>query len=230
MRDHVSEEVKAATVIQMPSTKGTDEQPPLADMDVELKAGLDTQESVDQPDLQEKQRYYGVELNGTHLLLSDGFSSGQVIVNPSVYRIPNSPSCYLGLCYARGELVPVYQLDQSLMVGANSDDEQGSGQAKDGVSHDRYLLIIGQKDGYIGFLMANLPRQYSLAEEKFKSYAVENTDSSSGSMCPAAISPLIMSAVKAFFKDEGDLYLKFSWVDFSKILLMYISSSNLNKD
>ena len=88
---------------------------------------------------------YGFQAGGICLLIRENTTS-EVIEQPPVYRLPNTPVWLLGLVNLRGNLVPVFDLKRFLELEDGADLEK------------RRLLILDQSDKAVGVLIDGLPR------------------------------------------------------------------------
>lgn len=167
-----------------------------------------------------EERYYSIDVNTYHLLLSDSFSSGEIVAEPSIFPLPNSPVSFLGLCYVRGELVPVYDLERLLVEGGEGTVVTSKSLAKSFKSsidrNKRYLLIMGPTENHVGFLLTALPSVVSIDESCFEEYSPELLSKGLIDFPESDFTLLFLSSLDACYKHDDSWYLKLSWLSLSK--------------
>ncbi|MEH6872894.1 MAG: chemotaxis protein CheW [Candidatus Competibacter sp.] len=81
-------------------------------------------------------------------LLIDQDTTSEVLERWVIYPLPNVPAWFLGLINLRGNLVPIFDVKQFL-------------QLEEGTREKRWLLILDQGEGTVGFFIDGLPQPVS---------------------------------------------------------------------
>lgn len=150
--------------------------------------------SSDQPQMDVTRRLYVIESAGVHLALDDVFSCGEVLSEPSIYPLPGCDSCLLGVCYRRGDIVPIYDLELLLGVDESESDRAQHWPELNGhhnvhylpvnrKMHKTYVVVMGVNDeartasldesgagngsfsGSIGFALSAPPKSLTITED-----------------------------------------------------------------
>lgn len=98
----------------------------------------------------DRQRGYGVTLNGINILLPIGVFC-EFVTQPQVTSLPNSPNYFLGLMNLRGNLAPVYDLTRFIA----SDRSRSPVIA-------RQVVILGKGDDCAALLCEAAPKTFDL--------------------------------------------------------------------
>lgn len=94
---------------------------------------------------------YGFRIDSLGFLIEANTVS-EVVEEPTVYPIPQTPSWLVGLINLRGNLVPVFDLRLSLRLG-------NAAQGK------YYLLLLGEGEDMVSFFVENLPQPVNTAHK-----------------------------------------------------------------
>lgn len=139
-------------------------------------------------------RLYVIESGGAHFALDDAFSCGEVLSEPSIYKLPGCAPSLLGVCYRRGDIVPIYDL--ALLLGGEETDKSNAQPRTEIQDHHKvhylpvnrkmhrtYVVIMGGGDdtlailsrasemgndrlsGRIGFSLSTPPTSLSITED-----------------------------------------------------------------
>lgn len=98
----------------------------------------------------DRQRGYGITLNGINILLPIGVFC-EFVAQPQVTSLPNSPNYFLGLMNLRGNLAPVYDLTRFIA----SDRSESPAVA-------RQVVILGKGDDCAALLCEAAPKTFDL--------------------------------------------------------------------
>lgn len=94
---------------------------------------------------------YGFQVGGICLLIRENTTS-EVIEQPPVYRLPNTPVWLLGLVNLRGNLVPVFDVKPLFDLKAPEGREK------------HRLLVLDQGDRAVGIMIDGLPHPASISQ------------------------------------------------------------------
>ncbi len=81
---------------------------------------------------------------GKTTLIFDPSINIEVLLDTSIFRMPNTPEWLLGLCNRRGELVPVFDLRNLLGITKNGNEKN-------------YLFIVDKDEYAVGFYIDDYP-------------------------------------------------------------------------
>ena len=95
---------------------------------------------------------YGFRVATIRLLISVQTHS-EVMEPLPIFPLPNTPPWFLGLSNLRGNIVPVYDLEEIFNI--HGDDQE-----------KRYLMVLGKSDKAVGQLIRGLPHQLVLKKEQ----------------------------------------------------------------
>ena len=95
--------------------------------------------------LEQERARYGFRVGGVGLLIGQDTVS-EVMEQTSIYPLPNTPSWFPGLVNLRGNLVPVFDMQQFLELGDSI------------ASKKHWLLILDRGDQAVGVLIGELPQ------------------------------------------------------------------------
>lgn len=87
---------------------------------------------------------YGYRVGTLGFLVNQRVQS-EVVEDPSIYPVPNSPSWMAGLMNLRGNIVPVFHLH-----GLLDSDEQ--------ISKQKNTLVLGEGESMLGIMINGLPK------------------------------------------------------------------------
>jgi len=93
---------------------------------------------------------YGVRVGG-HALLTQPGVSGEIVVDPTLYRVPLAPDWLVGVVNQRGNIVPVFDVAALLGEGRSADDA-------------RLVLVLGKAEAAAGLQVDGLPRAIAPGE------------------------------------------------------------------
>ncbi len=91
-----------------------------------------------------KEMRYGYRIGALGFLIEDNVQS-EVVEKATIFPVPNSPGWMVGLINLRGNIVPVFHLQDFL-----------SDELKPG--HDRNALVLGHGESMLGILIDGLPK------------------------------------------------------------------------
>ena len=101
--------------------------------------------------VERKTTRYGFRVGGICLLIRENTTS-EVIEQPPIFRLPNTPVWLLGLVNLRGNLVPVYDIKQLF--------DLGTGEVRD----KNRLLVLDQGDKAVSMTIDSLPQPASISQ------------------------------------------------------------------
>ena len=120
-------------------------------------------------------RYYGFNIGGLNLLISEHISS-EILEDNIIYPIPLAPSWLLGACNVRGDIVPIINLEQ-IITGEISIFEP----------MEYKTLILAEEGNTLGLPLVKLPKPIHFKqEERISNY----------SKLPELVQPFITVAYK----------------------------------
>lgn len=93
---------------------------------------------------------YGFRVGG-HALLSQPGVSGEVVVEPVLYRVPLAPDWLVGVVNQRGNIVPVFDVAALLGHGRSAEPS-------------RLVLVLGKAEAAAGLQVDDLPRAVAPGE------------------------------------------------------------------
>ena len=93
---------------------------------------------------------YGVTFGGISMLIPQ-YTASEIVLEPTITKIPNSPACFPGVCNIRGNIVPVYDL----FVAFNLEKQEVKG---------RRVLVLGTGESAIGLVVDGLPVAVKILE------------------------------------------------------------------
>ena len=150
-------------------------------------SGLDpagaVQESIQLPSTA---RYYGIVCGMARILIASG-TYCEFILSPEFSRVPNAPSRMMGLINMRGNLVPLYQLQE--LFGEAIDPEP------------KYGLLIGEVASGAVIVVNDKPEMFSRADAK----PVRNAPP-----IPVFLAPSVIRLVEY----EGEVWFEINHDDF----------------
>jgi twitching motility protein PilI len=94
---------------------------------------------------------YGFRLANIGLVISAQTNSEVMELLP-IFPLPNTPSWFPGLSNLRGNIVPVYDLEEIFGVREANQEK-------------RYLMVLGKNEHAVGLMLSDLPRPLSLGKE-----------------------------------------------------------------
>ncbi len=169
--------------------------------DTSLPAGLKPEDVIPIPKNLPKRDpiHYGISVSDCYLLLNNN-QNPEVISDPILCPIPNSPAVFSGLLYHRGEIIPIYNMNTYLDIESESDKSQLSKRInKSRASHilSEFIIVmnITENDNDpefqhntipIGFLIDDLPKPHIIRKD---------TPSCSTTNIPEKIEPFIERAL-----------------------------------
>ena len=118
----------------------------LADLESEYGTPPPAAETAVAPQKQINQ--FGFKAGGYNFLLAPGCYS-EVLFSTAVSKFPNSPPFFAGLTNVRGNLLPVYHLEQAIGNGAQR-------------RATKYILVIGKSESAVGVIVDELPKNLNL--------------------------------------------------------------------
>lgn len=124
-------------------------------------------------------RNYGFSIGNWNFLLPQGLYS-ELMVQPEIAPLPNSPSHFLGLTNVRGNLVPVYRLELWM------DDS-----VKTNTAPPRYALMIDEINSGIAIVVGDKPQSVNLRDCQAQAWAGED------------IPPVLNAVIDAAYRSEG---------------------------
>lgn len=108
-------------------------------------------------------RCYGFKLPRVNLIAPLGVYC-ELLTQPQIEPLPNSPPHCLGLCNVRGNLIPVYRLD-SLLEDDEINEEVTTADAKSFIQPDiKYALVIGPLEQAAALVIKTKPLPFDLGD------------------------------------------------------------------
>lgn len=139
---------------------------------------------------------YGFRVGGICLLIRENTTS-EVIEQPPVYRLPNTPAWLLGLVNLRGNLVPVFDIKKLFDLESDTREKNR-------------LLVLDQADKAVGMMIDSLPQPASLNQPL--------------SLLPP-LPPELQPHVDKAYAQEGLIWLEFDHHAFFQSLSEKISTA-----
>lgn len=184
--------------------------------------GNEQELSSDPLPMEVTRRLYVIESAGVHFALDDAFSCGEVLSEPRIYPLPGCAHSLLGVCYRRGDIVPIYDL--ALLLGVEETENDSAKQWSalkshhnvhylpvNRKTHKTYVVVMGGKDdvlvsstaeggsdnyrpsGSIGFALSAPPKSLILTEDDIN-------NAKPGEHCIAGLMPKFITTTTCYAK------------------------------
>ena len=137
--------------------------------------------------------FFGINLGAIGLLLDEGVDK-EMVDNLECCPVPNSPSWLKGFTNVRGQITPVFDLNDFLQL-----DQEKSDQLE-----GEYLLVIGKGVSSFAINLTDFPEKLALGEQQHNS----NTD-----VVPKVLQPHVR---QVYFQDR--LWCEWDYLGFMTML------------
>jgi twitching motility protein PilI len=111
---------------------------------------------------------YGFNIGAISLLIPQ-FIGSEMHLQPPVYRIPNTPEYFEGVCNIRGNIVPVYNFFKAFNIlskkaPAQAEHESSVGERRKKAQQQR-ILSIGEGERMVAVVVDQLPKAIQISEQ-----------------------------------------------------------------
>ncbi|BFM16711.1 hypothetical protein R50073_28940 [Maricurvus nonylphenolicus] len=163
----------------------------------------------------EQQRHvvYGIDCGRAHLLLGNDIAC-EVVSDGACFALPNAPESLLGLHVSRGDLIPVYRVENALQglypkqdsaEVSQLDVAQTNNHSSRAVDVIPLMLLLGKGEARVGIVLQRLPRLYDLTGQK----PVQTQ---------ARFSEQVNQFTRQTYHVENQWWLAFDWLAFLRVL------------
>jgi chemotaxis signal transduction protein len=183
-----------------------DQQQTITGSSLELKLALnhlsdDFAGTTIQTSRQHRQAVYGVDCGRAHLLLGSEIAC-EVVSDGACCPLPNAPESLVGLHVSRGDLIPVYRIENALHGLYPAVSSSHLNREVDTVP---WILLLGKGEERVGIVLQQLPQLYDITGRE----PVQTK---------ANFSEVVSQFTRQTYHVDNQWWLVFDWLAFLKAL------------